>query len=220
MSRLARLADAIAVATTGAFLTAVRATMGDDTPFLVEVAGSFAILAIGFVVLRDFLAVRIVSWPWLRRMVLGQDYVEGTWVDVVTYDDGRSLVGVVRFSPDGTSLRYWGSNYYLDGTFAGVFVATTSKVDMPRFDFAYTGEQDAGKHRSGIGQITFHGPSGPISSFSGFCVDSDESSRHRIRGIRVTDDHTLDALASPATAYSTARALAEPLLPTEVRATS
>jgi hypothetical protein len=100
----------------------------------------------------------------------------------------------------------------MDGTHRGNFSARAAKVDLPRFAFTYSGQQDAGKSRTGMGIITFHRTGSAITGFTGFCLDADEETRHILIGTRIVDPSVLEALEQPERRFGTAWRLAKPLL--------
>lgn len=95
--------------------------------------------------ISNHLADRTIRRARVRRLLGGNEWVDGTWVNVVRGEDGRPLrVGIVHFVPDGPSVRYGGQNYDPEtGVFDGAFSTTASSFTFPDLHFVYESESRA-----------------------------------------------------------------------------
>jgi len=65
----------------------------------------------------EFVTSSVVEgWPWARRIIMGQEFIEGTWVEIVT-DGARGIVegGVARIRFRKGRYRFSGETYSSDG---------------------------------------------------------------------------------------------------------
>lgn len=140
--------------------------------------------------------------PSLRRFLMGRQWVEGAWIDVVRYQDRASVIGICRFDADGDGLRFSGENFSLNGdsvVSSGTFQTDGVSVVWPMVRFTYQAREDrppvAGSGESappaflaGFGEITFQECDGtPPLLYRGRCVDV-EQGFHLIEGYRVPHD--------------------------------
>jgi hypothetical protein len=173
------------------------------------------VIALAFTFLRELLAATLLEMSALRRAILRGTYIEGTWVDVVSYPDREPLIGVVHLSSHGPGLKYHGENFHLDGTHANQFATQGVQAEFPRLTFHYAagGAGKEGPFLGGVGLIAFdeRGPRGP-GRYTGYCLDAAEGTRHKLIGVRVEDPSDLADLADPAIRAEAALRLTAPLL--------
>ena len=146
------------------------------------------------------LSEKVVSNSWVRRHVGGAAWVDGLWLNLVRNSDGSmGRVGIVRFVPDGSGVRYEGRNFDPhSGELVGSFTSGATKFEFPDFTFTYeetNGPSDGGNQLGG-GRVRFvsAGPSGPPEEFSAWCDGASEQQPHLIEGIRVSDEDLLEQL--------------------------
>jgi hypothetical protein len=217
MERLDNFLEAVVVALAAIFATAthvVEEALGFSV--LAQLSTEAVVIGLTLTVVKELLAVRLLESSWLRRHLLGREYVEGTWVDVVFYSNSEPRVGIVHIGSRKSGLTYSGENLDSEGRFAGHFTADGLKVDFPRIVFHYT-EDGGGENPllTGVGVISFDRPQGPPGRYSGYCLDAVEKISHRLIGRRVDNPGDLRRLENPATRARAALEIAAPLLDQE-----
>ena len=144
------------------------------------------LIAIVLFVLDQFLEALIDLSPALRRMILGNDFIEGYWLDLsidkatrivhhgtlltIGWEDHRLGVTGIEFDPTGAPV----ANFSSTGLVYNRRVLT----------FVYTSHGDVftAEVEQGIDQLQF---SSPPESYSGFYFDYTRSVAYRIHGTRV-----------------------------------
>ena len=142
-------------------------------------------------------------WEWLRRFILGGEYIEGTWVDHVVGEklygliyiqirDGKILTTGEQFDENGKVTATW-ENYFAH------FVGNTlhNLYRAPHYNTAGVSEVQ------GYSVYVFHGGAGkPPQSYSGFFADTTSSGgRGQVEGFKVSSEQILRKLASPTAKY-------------------
>jgi hypothetical protein len=216
MSRLENTLTACAVAL-AAVLTASAHRLEEplELSWGLKLLIDCGIIAVCFTLLKELIAATLLESAAVRRLVLRGEFVEGTWIDVVSYPDRDPLIGIVHIGSHRSRLTYYGENLHSDGTHANQFSTEAARLDFPRLTFHYAAGGSGGErpYLAGIGAITFDlpGPAGP-SRYSGHCLDAVEGVRHTLIGIRVEDPGDLVELSDASTRSATALRLAAPLL--------
>jgi len=216
MNRLETFLTGSAIAVAAALTTGVHVVEENlGLAFGPRLVADAVVIALAFTFIRELIAVTLLEASALRRAILRGTYIEGTWVDVVSYPDREPLIGVVHLSSHGTGLKYYGENFYPDGTHANQFATQGVQVEFPRLTFHYTagGAGEEGPFLGGVGLIAFdgRGPRGP-GRYTGYCLDAAEGTRHKLIGARVEDPTDLIELADPNTRVEAALRLAVPLI--------
>lgn len=216
MNRLETFLTGCAIALAAVLATAVHAVEEDLGLSLgVRLVADAIVIALAFTFLRELVAATLLESPTLRRAILRGTYVEGTWVDVVSYPHRDPLIGVVHLSSHGAGLKYHGENFHPGGEHANQFATQGVQAEFPRLTFHYAagGAGEEGPFLGGVGLIAFdeRGSHGP-SRYTGYCLDAAEGTRHKLIGVRVEDPGDLVELADPTTRTETALRIAAPLL--------
>ena len=163
----------------------------------------FLIISISILAIRSLLDTWLFLAPWIRRLFLGGQYVEGTWVDLVRHGGRVASIGIIQIRPQGSSLRYSGENYDLDGRYIGHFTSKMTSLSWPRLSFKYdtfdimAGDSAPGPFLQGFGEIAFDETSFPPRRYHGDCIDSLAGVRHALEGWRIVDKSDLKKLRDP-----------------------
>ena len=214
MERIDSFLTAITVAAAATLATAAHA--GADAlglPLGAQLAIDAVLVTVALTFLQELFATMLVEASWLRRLLLGRKYVEGTWIDVVSYPDHDQQIGIVYIGSHKSGLTYHGENLDLEGRFVNSFRAESVKVDFPHILFHY--REDVGRgvpFLAGVGGITFDRRTGRPARYTGYCLDAVEKVSYTVIGRRVDDADEIARLEDHETRVETALALATPLL--------
>ena len=139
------------------------------------------------------------SCPLVRKLALGDDYLEGVWIDAVT---GSDLFGVISISYKDGHLRMNGEQYNTQGAVTACWDNFLINIDGRTVRTLYRAPQygaGAPSELLGFSTYIFSGPPGkPPQRYTGYFADcSIPGARCGLRGIRITDKALLKRLSSP-----------------------
>lgn len=127
----------------------------------------------------------------LRRFLLGDQFVEGVWFDLIF--EGAALVSVghsmIRYS-DG-KFRFGGEDFPLDGSGKGHFRIELSEFSWPTLKYTYVYESRSGAQQ-GYGVVQFIERFGPPVKYTGKCVNVSDGNRLTFESFRVLDKALLE----------------------------
>lgn len=184
---------------------------GVKAPLILLVAAGI-VLILAFKVMQWLLNEMIANNSWLRSLILQDDYVEGTWVDLVTiggsrflglftleYKNGRVEQSGQQFTSDGDVRATWETvlSKYDNNTLTLVYEVTY--VDGERVDRPY-GMTVCSFHR----QETHAAPKFLSGTFYDITLSSESKS---FKGFKVEDKETLKKLEVPSTQRDAVREL-------------
>lgn len=140
--------------------------------FLFQLGGQFFIVGITTYLVREAASSAATAWTWLRRIVLGKQYIEGVWVDVVRAQGQEAWYGLCWIEPSGLSIRYYGCNHNQHGAPIGTFIADLLTFDWPRLSFKYHNSDDSTVETEGFGEFIFEpGYKERTVCYKGFVID-------------------------------------------------
>jgi hypothetical protein len=158
------------------------------------------LLAVGltYLIFRIIADSLIENSKPLRRLLLGNRFVEGAWIDLVQSSDDSKFVSVVHVAFEAQSLRLSGQNFDLSGQPRGSFRSVMVVIDWPVLKYKYEWAARGPKRPSeGFGEICFGETEGPPVLLQGFFVDVDDGLRRTLWGKKIKDLATLAALRNP-----------------------
>ena len=157
---------------------------------------ALAIVSGGSYVLRLVLEIVFESSRWLRRLLLGRQFVEGTWFDLSVEDGQPIIVGVSRVEFSGTTVRFSGEDFAVDGTRQGHYLADLTSLEWPKLKYKYTYHvSDAPQlSKQGYGEAQFIERDGPPKEYVGFYFELLVGKRVTYEGWRVEDPEILAQL--------------------------
>ena len=101
-----------------------------------SLAAAVAILAVGPFLIRFFL-----DWfadaTFIRKALLGDEFVAGTWIDVMWCDGAPCGYGLSKIRYRGSSMCYTGEDLKIDGTDGGHYWTDLLKLDWPNMRYTY-----------------------------------------------------------------------------------
>jgi hypothetical protein len=166
---------------------------------------------VGMVLITGFLAIAVMHVfelvitrifdhsIWMRRMILGDEYIEGVWIDRVIDQDAFGVISIhVR---DG-ALSMTGEQFRRDGRITATwddYVANFSGNTLRAIYEAPQFREGSPSEVHGFSTYVFHGVPGKAPTYySGLFADaSHEGRRCQLQGFKVTDAKTLTELANP-----------------------
>lgn len=156
------------------------------------------IIVIGSQIVQALLERTLESSRYLRSFWLGDQYIEGTWIDVVMKGDECVGVGVVNVMPDAGTIRLSGEDFDLNGNSISHFKTTKVFINWPFLTFIYEAHRTAKNSPPSTGiSYWFIDESGKISRRrrSGHFTDEFTNVRYDVKGWRENDETILARLA-------------------------
>ncbi len=141
-----------------------------------------------------------ISRP-LRRLILGRQDIEGTWIEVTGKNGEVRYVSLIRLEIEDETVRISGENFDEEGKRDGTFLSDMLVVTWPVLKYKFTAVRAAGKIPSytAYGQIQFAERDGPPTRYHGFFLDFNEATRNDFSGWRLRKSEELTLLDQPDT---------------------
>jgi hypothetical protein len=182
------------------FSVVTEATLGYGDFRPIGVARIIACLEVTFGLLAAGMFIaKLTSAPSARFRELVRA-ISGTWIDRVSFSDGRKIYGLTVFTSDGTRFRYFGDNFNLQGDYLGFFDAELIDERLPTLSFRYSNhDSDTRYFSAGINTFNFSEyRQGIYHRYAGSGRDLDKGETVAIEGWRLTDASTLERLGNMA----------------------
>lgn len=162
-------------------------------------AANICAYAVCYHVSAAILTHLLVSVSAVRRLLLGRQYVEGTWVLRAFRGASTEQITILRYEPAEGGLRWSGTSYKQDGSLKGGVAASVFFIDWPRMRHTYEAHRTEGAvlAQGGYGERMFIERHGPSVQFTGFFVDFRTGVRHDTEARKIEDNATLKALDDP-----------------------
>ncbi|MCZ6703107.1 MAG: hypothetical protein O6940_08710 [Ignavibacteria bacterium] len=124
-----------------------------------EITVMFAIVVItlSVYIMKFFIGSLFVQSRTLRRFLLGRQYIEGTWFDIMRKDNKVAEVGFSRISYTHKNIEFSGEDYNLEMDQCFPFRAEIVKMHWPTLHYVYTSNRSDTKEQTtkGYGEIDF-----------------------------------------------------------------
>ncbi len=151
-----------------------------------------AILAfLGLVELADFLFEKIINVRWIRRIILGRQWIEGTWFDVVVDKESKNIInaGIIKITSEDSILSISGDIYSPHGRHVGGFNSVLVKREGGKVEFIFCRDGlDKDTPEYGHATYTFSHPlHGEVSRYTGSFYDQKEKKVLHTDAEKVTD---------------------------------
>lgn len=143
-----------------------------------------AIIIIGL--LNFFIVLIIEKSKLLRRLVIGKDFIEGFWYEIV-YNEERTIkwATLINIFYESNELKVNGISFYENGRKVAVFKSSHSNYYDLSLVFQYVAHTEAVPNfiEHGFTELMFENPA---TSFSGFFIDHTNSLRNTVHGVKVS----------------------------------
>ena len=212
MKKLETFSTAAAAALTASVLMAIELVHEGVVPWIKKLVGEQSslawVFAIGFAIFAllptvlEFLVGKLVlNWRWLRRLVLGSAFIEGTWVNAVTSrsDGGEGVTyGVVEIFHQDGELQITGQTFDASAAKIGDFSSKFSSVEALEVTFAYTKDHFDPAHPAlsethGYSCYRFTRKNPQPEAFTGFFVTQEGRIVSRVQGWKESEKLNLSA---------------------------
>jgi len=124
-----------------------------------EITAMFAIviITVSVIIMKFFIGSLFVQSRTLRRVLLGRQYIEGTWFDIMRKDNKAAEVGFSRISYTHEGIEYSGEDYNLEMDQCFPFRAEIVQMNWPTLHYVYTSNRSDSKEQTtkGYGEIDF-----------------------------------------------------------------
>ena len=212
MKKLETFSTAAAATLTASVLMAIELVHEGVVPWIKKLVGEQSslawVFAIGFAIFAllptvlEFLVGKLVlNWRWLRRLVLGSTFIEGTWVNTVTSrsDGGEGVnYGVVEIFHQDGELQITGQTFDASAAKIGDFSSKFSSVEALEVTFAYTKDHFDPAHPAlsethGYSCYRFTRKNPQPEAFTGFFVTQEGRIVSRVQGWKESEKLNLSA---------------------------
>ena len=170
-----------------------------DIDEVLILAISIAIVAILTQVTRIFVRSLVENTKLGRRLILGRQYIEGVWIDLVQEGGEPKAVGLTRINIIEGELKISGDDYDIDGLHTGHYVCDFHYVDWPRIRYVYSYQysDDDNIIKQGLGEFLFDDTGISPIRYSGHFFDIQGGKRFRFEGWKLKDRKKLKELRTP-----------------------
>lgn len=141
-------------------------------------------------VIRETAEWLVGNLQFLRRLLLGRAFVEGTWIDVAYIDDRPVAAGIVRIEPASLGLRLSGEVFDLDGRPNGSFRSELADLFWPTLCYKYSAvrsESPTHDDFQGYSEIQFAERDGKSMRYQGYYCDLFQGRRIDVVGARLSE---------------------------------
>jgi hypothetical protein len=135
----------------------------------------------------------------VRKLLLGREFVEGTWLDLLSHDGVPFAYGITRIVSTGASLRITGEDYDLDASSTGFYRIDMLMFEFPKIKYKYTYQKsdNPGLAQEGFGEIQFMERNGPPKKYAGFSFNLKDDRRVTFESWKVENKDIFVQLENP-----------------------
>lgn len=177
----------------------------------------FAIIlvTISIIIMKFFVGSLFVRSRTLRRILLGKQYVEGTWFDIMRKNNEVVEIGFSRISYTHKEVQFCGEDYNLEMDQCYPFHADIVQINWPTLHYVYTANRSDTKEETikGYGELDFQKElRGSPKKYSGKYFVLRGTDKISFEGIKVNerkDKRLIELLDEPATRKKALRQLLE-----------
>lgn len=180
-----------------------------NVPNFVTIIGLLTAFFMSTTITYSLFRFIVSRWQGLRRFILGSNFVEGVWLEVVENDEGYKGIALTRLVFDNFNLSFSGTDYGRSGiavaNYRGDILDTSYPTltykhsTQPLKDSLYIGSDPnhiSKKSRlEGFGEMQFHPrPSGLPLAYTGFFIHQNIGIRYTVSGRKIQDNKILSNL--------------------------
>ncbi len=154
---------------------------------------SIIIVIIAFVIFQ-FILSELVNNKSIRKTILGGDYLEGKWIEILFDSETNKEVsyGIKNISGNKDFLIYDGDNYTIeDLNHVGSYCSTSISFDYPYLNYTYKFDKnDSFNTKEGIGRLKFikRGNSEPLIH-TGFFIDLEDKKKYNCYSWKIQENN-------------------------------
>lgn len=153
--------------------------------------------------IMNLIIERFLNWAgWLRKLWLGNQYIEDIWIDHVKRDVSPYGFGVINVVGEDDSISFGGQDYDLAVEPQRMFHSHNVIINWPIITYIYTVQRTdkIQPHGSGYCEIRINetGSSSP-NHWTGVFIDFFDGTRHDLEGWEIEDKSTIKKLNNPKT---------------------
>ncbi len=198
MDRTKRIQQAVSVLSVGASVVAAQqaatwlSAHQQQLPGWLSPVTAVVVYTIGSLVLRFLLELLLESFQPLRRLLLGNQFIEGIWFEIISQNNIPVGIGHSEIIFSDGKFRFGGEDFMLNGSDKGHFRADLIELSWPVLKYKYTYE--TGEHKdSGYGEAQFlERGDGPPLKYAGAFVNLRDGSRYMFESFRIEDRELLE----------------------------
>jgi len=165
----------------------VTETGGAALAYKVSVAGIAAALVLASLVITEWVFPALFQVAFLRKLVLGKHYIEGTWLQAERGPAGSERLTVLIIRPRRYGFGLSGYCLNQESEIESNRMVEYSKLDGPVLAYAYRSlmPDGAGNQARGMGELMFEQRRGAPKAFSGH-GEPVGARRFQVEGVKLT----------------------------------
>lgn len=204
MIRLARISSVATGLGVTAGILASRATAkwfeDQNVREVIILASSVVIVAVLAQLFRIVITYVILNFRFTRRLILGRQYIEGIWIDLMEENGNPVSLGLTRINIIDGELKINGDDYDTEGMHTGYYSWEFFKYDWPRINYVYSYHRSDDNEviRLGYGEILFDDIGGTPFRYTGHYIDLKKGEQSRFEGWKLKDRNQMKKLNTPA----------------------
>jgi hypothetical protein len=218
MSRIKRIQQvvsgfSVSVSVVAAQQTALWvASHSIDFPQWLPPAVAVVVFSMGSVAIRSLLEFSLENMVLLRRVLLGKQFIEGLWFELIFQDNHPVAIGHSNISYSDGKFLFGGEDFRLDGSNKGHFRVDLVELSWPVLRYKYTYETGL-ERDSGYGEAQFiERDDGPPLKFNGSFVSLRDGSRFTFETVRIKDPDLIRRFHRDLGRYATILSYLQPLI--------
>lgn len=166
---------------------------------------ALVVITIGYEII-PIIFKKFFEIPFFKKMFLGNQYVEGTYLDIM-FEDGKATdVGLSRIIIEDDKLRYGGFLYKIKGDVVGSsYRSKMIEMEYPimKYTYDYKLVTDSSALLHGYGEIDFDERKGEPMHYTGNFIDFTNGDKVYFEGWKIRDKAILKDLDNPKERYKT-----------------
>lgn len=165
----------------------VTAIGGAGTAYQLAVAGIAAGLVLAALAISEWIFPALFQMSFLRRIVLGKHYIEGTWLQAERGPAGSERLTVLHLRPSGYGFDLSGYSLNQESEIESNRMIEYSRLDGPVLTYAYRSlmPDGAGNQARGMGELMFEQRGGAPKAYSGH-GEPIGARRFQVEGVKLT----------------------------------
>jgi hypothetical protein len=203
MDRYRRLVGLARGVAGGASVLITKTTLdwlsGFKLPYALVLVALVVIAVLGYQITIFLFWSVFNSATWIRRLFLGDQFVEGVWFFEVKQGAALDSLAIINMKGREASLTWSGVHYNLDGTIKGGVTGEMLDFNWPVMRYLFTSHRDSSttpSHR-GYGERSFVERNGPPVQLTGFFIDLPSGTRSETLAWKLTDIQKIKQLDDP-----------------------